>query len=354
MERNFKNSYNKELYKNNDSYFDFIDNDLLINSAIKKFNYYPKTTFFDKYKSDIQIPENKNFEKNFINFVSFFQNLDISFSEFVHEKNNVNYDLNKELRHYILKKINKYDKEIINFVGYYWKSLDKKVKSHTIIFLFMVNEYIKKNNLSDYDKNILYWAILFHDMGKFHEMNKYYKEDFSENVFIDKAHPFKSIIVFIQTLITNKLIFFQDEKEKLSFINFFQNEFTDAIYKSFEKEISRYNQIIYNIGFNNFDNIEKFLLKLKTHEENKWIYEIAILIIFHQSLPNNDKNYGKHFNKPLLDEKYISEFFDIKLLELMRIILIYDSSSHCLFKNTWKQKIDKHFDLLKKKLFENI
>jgi len=35
MERNFKNSYNKELYKNNDSYFDFIDNDLLINQLLK-------------------------------------------------------------------------------------------------------------------------------------------------------------------------------------------------------------------------------------------------------------------------------------------------------------------------------
>jgi hypothetical protein len=65
MERNFKNSYNKELYKNNDSYFDFIDNDLLINSAIKKFNYYPKTTFFDKYKlSDIKFLKIKILKKN--------------------------------------------------------------------------------------------------------------------------------------------------------------------------------------------------------------------------------------------------------------------------------------------------
>ena len=78
---------------------------------------------------------------------------------------------------------------------------------------------------------------------------------------------------------------------------------------------------------------------------------ILILIIFHQSLPNNDSNlHGRHINETLLDEKYIKELFDIHLLELMRIILIYDSSSHCLFGNSkWEQKIYKYFDLIIRK-----
>ena len=94
-------------------------------------------------------------------------------------------------------------------------------------------------------------------------------------------------------------------------------------------------------------------MTLKEHEENKWIYDIIILIIFHHSLPNNDSNFKneRHLNKPLLDKKYIKEFFDLRLLELMRIILIYDSSSYCLFEGGWEQKIDKHFDLLIKELF---
>lgn len=58
-------------------------------------------------------------------------------------------------------------------------------------------------------------------------------------------------------------------------------------------------------------------------------------------------------NDPLLDKKYIIEFFDIRLLELMRIILVYDSSSHCLFNGKWIQKIDKHFDLLVNELINN-
>ena len=70
--------------------------------------------------------------------------------------------------------------------------------------------------------------------------------------------------------------------------------------------------------------------------------------MFHQSLPNNESHlHGRHVNEPILDKKYIMELFDVRLLELMRIILIYDSSSHCLFGNSkLEQKIDKHFNKL--------
>ena len=73
-----------------------------------------------------------------------------------------------------------------------------------------------------------------------------------------------------------------------------------------------------------------------------------ILILFHQSLPNNNPALnGRHINEPLLEEKYIKELFDVHLLELMRIILIYDSSSHCLLSNSiWEQEIDKYFNSL--------
>jgi len=120
-----------------------------------------------------------------------------------------------------------------------------------------------------------------------------------------------------------------------------------------KKKIRNKKGIFYDINFNNFDDIEKFLLKLKSLKENKWIYEVVILIIFHQSLPNNNPElHGRHINEPLLDEKYIKELFDIRLIELMRIILIYDSSSHCVFfSSEWEQEIDKYFDLLIKNNF---
>ena len=143
------------------------------------------------------------------------------------------------------------------------------------------------------------------DYLKFHEMNTIYKEDYSKNKFVDKAHPLKSGIIFIQTALNKNLIFFKDENEKKEFINFFENQFIKASYESFKKEENKFNDLIYNICFDYFDDIEKFLLKLKLHEENKWIYQIMILIIFHQSLPNNNpKLHGRHINEPLLEEKY--------------------------------------------------
>ena len=100
----------------------------------------------------------------------------------------------------------------------------------------MTEVFINRDKLGDYDKNILCWAILFHDIGKFHEMNTIYEEDYSKNKSIDKAHPFKSTIVFIRTVIKQKLIFFNDENEKKEFIEFFDKRFIKALYESFEEK----------------------------------------------------------------------------------------------------------------------
>ena len=358
---NLKKKNKKKIHKKNENKNDIVNEivvnqliSLLIQSAMEKCGYFPKTSYFDNStKNDDNFPENYIFSKIFPNFALFFQNLDQKFSEYM--KNNTykdkNEDMSKTLRQYILDQSFNWNGEIIGYIGYYWDKLDKKVKSHTIIFLYMVNVFINKEKLNDYDKNILYWTILFHDVGKFHEMNTIYKEDYSRNKFVDKVHPFKSAIIFIQTALKKNLIFFNDEKEKKEFIDFFEKQFIKALYESFEQEKSKYKYLIYNINFKYYDDIEKFLLKLKLHKENKWIYQIMILTIFHQSLPNNNpKLHGRHINEPLLDEKYIKELFDIHLLELMRIILIYDSSSHCLFSSSiWEQEIDKYFDLLIKK-----
>ena len=52
-------------------------------------------------------------------------------------------------------------------------------------------------------------------------------------------------------------------------------------------------------------------------------------------------------------KNYILKYFDIRLLELMRIIMIYDSSSHSLLsQDSWVPEINKNIDLLRKKLFD--
>ena len=341
-------------------------NDLLIYQVMEKYGYFPKTSFYNNKNQNTniqQIAEHQNFQILFPSFTAFFKNLDKNFSHFIIRRRRIRttkrrrrrngekkLKLNDEIKSFILNKIDSFESEIKSFIGEFWASLYKNVKSHIIIFLYLVNVYII-GKLNNYDKNIMYWAILFHDTGKFQEMNKYYKEDYSINKRKDKSHPFKSAIIFIQTLLNKNLIYFKDKKEKEDFIKFFQNEFTNAIYKSFEKENNKYYnfQLFYNISFKNFDDIEKFLLNLKTHKQNKWVYDIFVLIIFHQSLPNNDR--GKYVNSPLLDKKYIKKFFNVRLLELMRIILIYDSSSYCLFDGNWAPKINQLFDRLINELY---
>ena len=315
---------------------------------MKKYNYFPKTNYFTNTKNEDIFPDNYIFSKTFPNLFSYFENLDQKFSEENKTNTSNNKDIKKILKKYILDQSFIWNPEIISYIGYYWDKLDKKIKIHTIIFLSMVKVFIEKENLNDYDKNILYWAILFHDVGKFHEMNTIYKEDYSKNKFIDKSHPFKSGIIFIQTALKKNLIFFKDENEKKDFIDFFEKQFIKALYESFEKEENKYNNLAYSINFKNINDIIKFLFKLKIHKENIWIYQIMILILFHQSLPNNNPAlHGRHINEPLLEEKYIKELFDVHLLELMRIILIYDSSSHCLLSNSiWEQEIDKYFNSL--------
>ena len=98
------------------------------------------------------------------------------------------------------------------------------------------------------------------------------------------------------------------------------------------------------MSLDKINEMDIFIMYLKEMNNNQWIYEIFILIFFHQSLPNNDYN----MNKPLLPEIYIKKDFNKRLIELMRIIMVYDSCSHSLFRGgIWVKQINKHIDILR-------
>ena len=86
-------------------------------------------------------------------------------------------------------------------------------------------------------------------------------------------------------------------------------------------------------------------MKIKSEEQNEWIYDICVLIIFHQSLPNNKNK----MNSPLLEEKYIKIFFTKRLVELMKIIMVYDSASHSMFFGSyWVKEINSNMNEITK------
>ena len=54
-------------------------------------------------------------------------------------------------------------------------------------------------------------------------------------------------------------------------------------------------------------------------------------------------------NSPLLDVKYIKIFFTKRLVELMRIIMVYDSASHSMLSGSnWPEEINKNIDKITK------
>ena len=316
------------------------DNPLMIDMMMYKYKYYPINTEFESLNR--KIPDNNNFSKIFSDFLSKLKMFDKEFTNYAESnKTNKNFCCDLEIRSYMITYINENDKEVKDYIKEYWKEQLDINKRHTCFFLIMVDKYIHlSKKISSYDENILFWTILFHDLGKYMYMNPYFKEYLDFNYY-DKTHPFKSVLIFLDCVFEHDLFFYPDDNYKNELINIYKNEFINAIYNSW----SFIDKERYNISFIHIDIIEKFFMKIKLEEKNEWLYDICVLIIFHQSLPNNKNN----MNSPLLEEKYIKKFFSKRLVELMRIIMIYDSSSHTLFSESeWPKEINKNMDEITK------
>ena len=260
---------------------------------------------------------------------------------------------------------NKYLKEIdeslTGLMDKKFMNLRPRVRFHENLFFYVLTQLEKElinKQIVEYDMNILYWVTLFHDIGKFQKMHKIYEKDYAFGI-MDKMHPFKSILIFIETLFERHL--FKVSEEELLLLNTKYNEFKQIIFDSYEalpetpnlmkvgnKKVD--SQKIYNISLKHFIEISSFLKYIKSlGSENEWIYDASVLIIFHQNIPNNEHN----MNFPILSNEQIKEMFDLRLLEMMRIIMYLDSITYTLFDNTeWEVQINKQLDFLRKILFE--
>lgn len=321
----------------------------LANLIIEK-SYIPSTKEYPIPSNLPTIPDKKNiFESFFPVYLSFIKSIEKLFVE--HIKKSEEKEIKKDLliRQCVRHEESKYESELNEFIGKFWVELKIPTKVHTNIFFHLAYNQLEKSKFNDYDKNILHWTILFHDTGKHQPMNPFIKEDLEEAP-VDKTHPFKSTIIFINSLLRAKLIYFPNEEKNKQFIKDFE-DFSNCLYHSFVLEKNKkFKGTAYNLSFQFLDEIEKFIMMFKDNKENYWIYDIVCLIIFHQSLPNNDE----HMNRPLLPESHIVKFFDLRLIELMRYIMVYDSCSHSLFKGgIWVQEINKHIDQLRELIVTN-
>ena len=336
-----------------------------IHDSILMNNKFPLIKEFPlKYKSSEIIPEDINIKilakKYFDNLPSIEQyakdtivilkpkikNLSINFFLYEFENN---------------KYLEEIDTSLNDIMGDKFTNLRKRVRLHIDLFCYILTQFEKnvlKKYLVDYDINLLYWVTLFHDIGKHQKMHKIYEKDYVYGI-LDKMHPFKSILLFMEVLLEKKLFKISDEEYLV--LNKKYLEFKDIIFDSYEAlpetpdlmktgDDKIDNQKIYNISLRHFDKIYEFLKYIKgLGNVNEWIYDASALIIFHQNIPNNENN----MNCPLLSNEQIKEIFDLRLLEMMRVIMYLDSITYSIFDNTeWEIQINKQIDILRHELFE--
>ena len=315
--------------------------------------------FPQKYSNNQTIPDDINIKllvKDYINKLSLLEKYASENLKFLKpkEKNfSITFFYYEGENNYYLEDIND---SLADFMGQKFKNLRDRVRLHENLFFYILTileDNIIKEKLVDFDINILYWVSLFHDIGKHQKLHKILEKDYLYGI-LDKMHPFKSILLFIETLIEKKL--FKIPNEEMNILKKKFEEFKEVIFDSYEelpktpdimktgdKKID--NQKIYNISLKHFNEICEFLNYIKSlGNENNWIYDASVLIIFHQNIPNNEHN----MNHPLLTNEQIKEVFDLRLLEMMRVIMFLDSSTYTIFDNTeWEIQINKQIDILR-------
>jgi hypothetical protein len=164
--------------------------------------------FPQKYKKEEVIPDEINIRKIASEYFEELKTLDSKAHEillsieitttclsyaFINNKNNI--ILFKDL-----------DDKLSNIVGNYFKNLENEVRLHINLFCYLFTviekEFVYKHFV-DYDINIIYWVILFHDLAKYivihPDKDKNYKF-----ALCDYMHPYKSALLFIENLIEKK------------------------------------------------------------------------------------------------------------------------------------------------------
>jgi hypothetical protein len=89
---------------------------------------------------------------------------------------------------------------------------------------------------------------------------------------------------------------------------------------------------------------DEFNVLISQSENNEWIVDVIKLVAFHQSFPNT----VGFMNFPLLDEGLVKLFFDYRLIDMMKIIMVNDSASHSKFTGeSFTEEIIENLNILR-------
>ena len=183
-------------------------------------------------------------------------------------------------------------------------------------------------SLSKYDKNVLLWTNLFHDISK---------RGTPEVEGKDNIHPFKSAWRTLHVM-----------QDSLNWINIKEEEWKvwDDIFD--RAYMFRNGEIVQDHSY--LKSIKAFLDK--NVGDNKFLLDIIYMTLLHQSLPNMKEWKHKSIIHPLEEVKY---YFDSRRMKLMKIFMRNDSVSYTLFKpmhttHSCSHQLDRYIDVLIKYL----
>ena len=165
-----------------------------------------------------------------------------------------------------------------------------------------VNYYV----LNKYDRNVLLWTNLFHDISKRGRPVIEGK---------DNIHPFKSACTALHVM-QDSLHWIELDKQAW--------DIWDTIFDN--AYMTRNEEIVQD--HSKLKDIKAFLDR---HiGDNQFILDIIYLTLLHQSLPNMKEFKHKSIIHPLED---IRLYFDTRRMKLMKLFMINDSTSYTMYKD---------------------
>lgn len=203
------------------------------------------------------------------------------------------------------------------------------ISIHVYKMLYSVQTDLEFQKLDKYDRNIILWTCLLHDIAK---------RGYPVWVGRDYIHPFigagKVMHIFV-----NDLKFYQCKPELL-----------DIWDKILEKSIriDEKGKQVHDNG--KLEDIFKLLGEI--FKDNCFEKDVIILVLLHQSLPSMPE-YDYHIVlSPIYEE--IPKYFTKRLLMLMKLIIKHDSLSYLVGGKSWKFKqYAKVFDEIIEDIMKN-
>jgi len=213
-----------------------------------------------------------------------------------------------------------------------WKTLTEysnhKIVIHVFKMLYSVQKDLDFTVLDNYDKNIILWTCLLHDIAK---------RGTPICLQRDYIHPFQGARLVLH--IFKRLGFFDCKKEIM--------ESWDDI---FEKATTKDKK-----GEECHDNsklVEIYRILSEILPENCLEKDVIVLVLLHQSLPSLPEFDYHIVLSPLYEE--IPKYFSKRLLMLMKLIIKHDSLSYLIGGEFWEIKnVSDKFDAIINDILKN-